>query len=211
MIHIQSIERKETGRVLAACAGLFIALLASGCQGSAKSAEASGTAPSAVERGRYLITVAGCNDCHTPLKMGPNGPEPDRALLLSGHPASLAMPPAPAPQGPWLWSGGATNTAFAGPWGVSYSANLTPDQETGIGIWTEETFVKALRSGKHWGQGRPILPPMPWQSAAAMTDDDLKAVYAYLRTVPPVRNSVPNAVLAPPPAQGTTAPAPAGR
>ena len=190
----------KISRAFAACSGLLIAIAATGCRGTSDAgAAAKGSAASAVERGKYLVTVAGCNDCHTPLKMGANGPEPDLTRLLSGHPAELAMPPAPAAQGPWLWSGAATNTAFAGPWGVSYSANLTPDKETGIGIWKEEQFIKAMRTGKHWGEGRPILPPMPWQGIAAMSDDDLKAVFAYLQSVPPIRNSVPNAAVAPMP------------
>src|SRR5437870_2909027 len=81
-------------------------------------------------RGAYLVTIGGCNDCHTPLKMGPKGPEPDRDRMLSGHPQSLVMTPPPkqAPNGPWMWSGAVTNTAFAGPWGISYARNLTPDK-----------------------------------------------------------------------------------
>lgn len=168
-------------------------------------AEASTKNPSApavgsVERGQYLVTVAGCNDCHTPFKMGAHGPEPDMTRMLAGHPQNLEMPPAPASQGPWIWSGAATNTAFAGPWGVSYASNLTPEPNTGLGIWTEDLFVKALRTGRHWGQARPILPPMPWQNYARMTDDDLKSIYAYLRTIPPVVNTVPESVPAAPPA-----------
>jgi len=186
--------------------GAFVLLLATaGCQSSEMAqAEASTRNPTAsatspVERGQYLVTVAGCNDCHTPFKMGAHGPEPDMTRMLAGHPQNLAMPPAPSSQGPWIWSGAATNTAFAGPWGVSYASNLTPEPNTGLGIWTEDLFVKALRTGRHWGQARPILPPMPWQNYARMTDDDLKAIYAYLRTIPPVVNTVPESVPAPPP------------
>jgi hypothetical protein len=177
---------------------------AAGCQHpETAQAEAAATIPAApvvdvVERGRYLVTVAGCNDCHTPFKMGPNGPEPDMSRMLAGHPQQLTMPPAPDSRGPWVWAGAATNTAFAGPWGVSYASNLTPEPNTGLGIWTEDLFIKALRTGRHWGQARPILPPMPWQNYAQMTDDDLKAMYAYLRTIPPVANSVPESVPAPP-------------
>ena len=146
-----------------------------------------------IARGEYLVTVGGCADCHTPLKMGANGPEPDMSRWLSGHPQQLKMPPAPKlEQGPWVWMGAGTNTAFAGPWGVSYAMNLTPDELTGIGIWTEEMFIKTLRTGKHWGEGRPIQPPMPWQNFSRMTDEDLKSVYAYLRSIPPVRNLVPD-------------------
>ena len=182
---------------------LALLLSAAGCQRpEAAEAEAALNGPAApavdaVDRGRYLVTVAGCNDCHTPFKMGPNGPEPDMTRMLAGHPQELQMPPAPAGQGPWVWSGAATNTAFAGPWGVSYASNLTPEPNTGLGIWTEELFIKALRTGRHWGQARPILPPMPWQNYSRMTDDDLKAMYAYLRTIPPVANSVPESIPAP--------------
>lgn len=159
-----------------------------------------------VKRGQYLVTIGGCNDCHTPFKMGPNGAEPDMSRALSGHPEGLVMPPAPKMgEGPWLWAGAATNTAFAGPWGVSYARNLTPEKLTGTGIWTEEMFIQTLRTGKHWGVSRPILPPMPWQNYAQATDEDLKSIFAYLRTLPPVKNQVPDAVLAPPPPQVASA------
>ena len=194
---------KQRSLILGALALLLLST--AGCQRSEfAEAEAVVGSPAApvvdiVERGRYLVTVAGCNDCHTPFKMGPNGPEPDMTRMLAGHPQGLRMPAAPAPQGPWVWSGSETNTAFAGPWGVSYASNLTPEPNTGLGIWTEELFIKALRTGRHWGQARPILPPMPWQSYSRMTDDDLKAMYAYLRTIQPVVNSVPESVPAEPP------------
>jgi mono/diheme cytochrome c family protein len=157
------------------------------------------TKQSRVARGEYLVTIGGCNDCHTPFKVGPNGPEPDMTRALSGHPENVVMPPPPKSDGPWLWSGAATNTAFAGPWGISYARNLTPEQLTGTGIWTEEMFIKTIRSGRHWGVGRPILPPMPWFNYAKASDEDLKSIYAYLRTVKPIKNEVPEAVVAPPP------------
>lgn len=117
-------------------------------------------------------------------------------LMLSGHPAELELPPPPAAVGPWIWHGSATNTAFAGPWGISYTANLTSDELTGIGAWTEDIFIGAIRTGRHWGQSRPILPPMPWQVYGQMTDEDLGAIFAYLKSVPPIRNQVPEPVLA---------------
>ncbi len=145
----------------------------------------------AVERGRYLVAAMGCNDCHTPFKMGPQGPEPDMSLMLSGHPEGLVMPPAPdLGGGPWQWAGAATNTAFAGPWGVSFAANLTPDP-SGLGAWDEEIFIRAIRTGKHWGQSRPILPPMPWPAFRNLNDEDLGAIFAYLRSLPPIANHVP--------------------
>jgi mono/diheme cytochrome c family protein len=157
------------------------------------------TKQSRVARGEYLVTIGGCNDCHTPLKMGANGPEPDMSRALSGHPQDLVMPPAPKSDGPWVWSAAGTNTAFAGPWGISYTRNLTPEPLTGIGIWTEDMFIKTIRSGRHWGVGRPILPPMPWFNYAKASDEDLKSIYAYLRTIKPIKNEVPEAVVAPPP------------
>ena len=164
---------------------------------NAKKAEQ--VAKAKVARGAYLVQIGGCNDCHTPFKLGPNGPEPDMTRELSGHPESLKMPPAPKlGNGPWVWSGAGTNTAYAGPWGVSYTANLTPDRLTGIGIWSEEMFVKTIRTGRHWGVSRPILPPMPWQNYRHMTDEDLGAVYAYLRSIKPIRNQVPEPVIAAP-------------
>ncbi|MGE0451191.1 MAG: cytochrome c [Vicinamibacterales bacterium] len=149
----------------------------------------AGTA--AVSRGEYLVRFGLCHDCHTPLKIGARGPEPDLARALSGHPSGVALPDAPAPAGPWLWGGAATNTAFWGPWGVSFTANLTPDEETGLGNWSEEQFVMALRTGRHEGKGRPILPPMPYQYVSSLSDEDLRAVFAYLRSLPPVHNKVP--------------------
>lgn len=160
---------------------------------STSSVAADATIPvDKVARGKYLVTIAGCNDCHTPLKMGPNGPEPDTSRMLSGHPESLVMPPAPTlPQGPWAVTAGITSTAWSGPWGVSFTANLTPDLETGLGRWTLRNFKDTIRSGRHLGRGRPILPPMPISMYKHMTDEDLEAVFSYLRTIPAVSNRVP--------------------
>ena len=105
------------------------------------------------------------------------------------------MPAAPPPSGPWIVSSSATNTAFAGPWGVTYATNLTSDKATGIGLWTEEMFVKTMRTGKHFGVGRDILPPMPWRGLGQLTDDDLKAIFAYLRSLPPIENAIPAPIL----------------
>jgi len=160
----------------------------------ASSAWSAAPNPLQVKRGEYLVTIMGCADCHTPLKLGDQGPEPDRSLWLSGHPAGLATP-APVPgSGPWGWQGTSSMTAFYGPWGISYSANLTSDPETGIGNWSEQTFLTALRTGKHLGKGRDILPPMPWPGAGKATDEDLKAVFAYLKSTRPIRNAVPDPV-----------------
>ena len=148
-----------------------------------------------IERGKYMVGIMGCGDCHTPMKLGPNGPEPDLARQFTGHPESLPMPAPPSlGDSPWNSLSNATNTAFAGPWGISYARNITPDEATGIGTWTEEMFVKALKTGKSYGGGRPILPPMPWPAYAKATDDDIKAVFAYLKTVPAIANRAPDSV-----------------
>lgn len=156
----------------------------------ADSAKATSMTPA--ERGKYLVTIASCNDCHTPLKMGPNGPEPDMSRLLSGHPEQMTMPPAPKLDMPWMAAGAATMTAWAGPFGTTFTANLTPDSATGLGKYSEEDFIKAIRNGVMMGMSRPIMPPMPVEYVKQMTDEDLKAVYAYLRTIPPVKNKVPD-------------------
>jgi hypothetical protein len=144
-----------------------------------------------VARGSYLVSTSGCHDCHTPWKLGDRGPEPDMTRALSGHPQDFAVPPPPKPVGPWISFGAATNTAWAGPWGVSFTANLTPDPETGTGKWTERNFIDTIRTGRHLGRGREVLPPMPIMVYRNMTDEDLGAIYAYLRTVPAIRNQVP--------------------
>jgi len=162
--------------------------------------KAAGSNKSLIERGLYLVNVGGCNDCHSPKKMTPNGPASDEARLLSGHPADEKLPEVPSNIfGPDKW-GAITNnglTGWVGPWGTSYSSNLSPDSETGIGVWNEELFIRILRTGKFMGSGRDILPPMPWYSYAKLTDADLKAIFAYLKSCRPVKNQVPTAVFAP--------------
>jgi hypothetical protein len=161
-----------------------------------------------VERGGYLVRSMGCMDCHVPWKMFEDGPGPDLARGLSGHPEGLVITkPAPTLPEPWVFSAAGTNTAWSGPWGVSFTANLTPDDETGIGTWTAETFRTALRTGRHLGRGRPILPPMPWPMIRNLTDQDLDSVFAYLKSRPAVKNRVPEPL--PPAPQPDVAPAPA--
>lgn len=181
----------KTSQALALAAGLAALFGATHAHADA------GAKADAVERGKYIVSTSGCHDCHTPFKLGPNGPEPDMSRALSGHPQDLVMPPAPALEGPWGMTAAATNTAWAGPWGVSFTANLTPDAETGIGKWSFRNFKDTIRTGKHFGRGRPILPPMPWPVYRNLTDADLEAVFAYLQTVPPIRNRVPQPL--PPP------------
>ena len=164
-------------------------------QTSGPSATRTAADPAPVERGKYLVSAMGCHDCHTPWRVGPQGPEPDMSRALTGHPAGLVMPPPPKlAEGPWVAVIGATNTAWAGPWGVSFTANLTPDKETGLGNWNAEMFIAAMRTGRQQGKGRPILPPMPWSMIRNLTDDDLRSIFAYLQSLEPVRNRVPQPV-----------------
>lgn len=148
-----------------------------------------------VKRGEYLVGITGCNDCHSPKIMTDHGPVPDPKLLLSGHPASLALPAVAdkkmvAPDQWVLFQ--PMLTAAVGPWGTTYAANITPD-ETGIGNWTLDNFRKALKEGKYKGMdnGRMLLPPMPWTNYVNMKEEDVAAIFAYLKSIPPVKNVVP--------------------
>jgi hypothetical protein len=184
--------------------GLVAVLAPAGStQAQPQAAGQSAVAARRIERGKYLVAIMGCNDCHTPMKMGPQGPEPDMSRMLSGHPEGMKLSPPPKPSGPWVAST-VLLTAWSGPWGMTYAVNLTPDKNTGLGIWTEDMFLKAIKTGKHMGTSRDIQPPMPWQDYRAATDEDLKAVFAYLRTVPPIANHVPDWE---PPAGASPAPA----
>jgi hypothetical protein len=188
-------------RILRVLVGLAPGLLLAACQQPAPAPTQSTTqaqtasTQSPVERGKYLTTVGGCNDCHTPKKVGPNGPEADMTRELSGHPSTdaklAAIPVGLIAPDKYLTVVNNHLTAWVGPWGVSFAMNLTSDKETGIGSWTPEMFINALRTGKHQGTGRPILPPMPWNWYRSMTDDDLKAVFAYLQSLPPIKNPIP--------------------
>ncbi|WP_242929187.1 c-type cytochrome [Pontibacter vulgaris] len=148
---------------------------------------------SQIEYGKHLVFIGGCHDCHSPKKMTEKGMEIDETMLLSGHPAKM---PGPDIDRSEIEKKGLivtqTLTAWAGPWGVSYAANLTSDK-TGIGNWQEKNFIKAIREGKSKGMdnGRPLLPPMPWEMYKNMTDDELKAIFAYLKSTKPISNVVP--------------------
>jgi hypothetical protein len=181
---------------------LSFAIILCSCNGSNTSSNTASTDSAAIKNGgfsdqiaygHHLVEIIGCNDCHTPKKMTAMGPVPDTTMMLSGHPASM---PAPNVNRNEMESKGlaVTNdmTAWVGPWGISYAANLTPD-ESGIGNWSEAQFIRAIREGKSKGleNGRQLLPPMPWQDFALMKDEELKAIFAYLKSVKPINNVVP--------------------
>jgi hypothetical protein len=166
----------------------LLALAVGGCTRPAPAAPVD-----QVDRGRLLVSIGGCNDCHTPMKLDPDVgmPVPDMTRMLSGHPEG-APDPTSTLSGQDMAVIGPTFTSFRLPFGVIHPANLTPDANTGLGNWTEAMFVRALRTGRHMGgNGRPIMPPMPWQNLAQQSDNDLKAIFAYLRTIPAIRNDVP--------------------
>lgn len=182
------------------CSGLLFTSCKNN-QKTEKQEPAASTEPTAeqlVQRGAYLVNLASCNDCHSPKENGPQGPVVIKNLMLSGYPSDRTImqgDPQVLKQGWILFVPDLTSAS--GPWGVSFGANLTPDQ-TGIGNWTEENFIRALRDGKFKGiaNSRTLLPPMPWQNIGKATDEDLKAIFAYLKSIPAVSNIVPAAIIA---------------
>lgn len=118
-----------------------------------------------VKRGEYLVNLGGCNDCHTP---GYFFGKPDPARFLGGSEVGFEIP---------------TLGVFHGP-------NLTPDKETGLGTWSTQDIVTAITRGRR-PDGRVLAPIMPWHAFAKLTDQDVRAIAAFLKSVPPVRNKVP--------------------
>jgi mono/diheme cytochrome c family protein len=135
------------------------------CSPRGMSTKASGV--DTLARGQYLVTVMGCADCHTP---GYFYGAPDTTRRLSG-----------------------SEVGWKGPWGVSYARNITPDTDTGIGSWTEEQIINAVRAGTR-PDGSHLLPPMPWPDFAALTDEDAHAVARYLKSLPAIQHKVPDAL-----------------
>jgi len=146
--------------------------------------------------GKYIVHTSGCDDCHTPKIFTENGPMFDTTRRFSGYPADEVLPAIDMSMiGPDEWSATEKHLgAWVGPWGISFASNLTPDNATGLGAVTEEMFIKTLREGKLKGVGRPLLPPMPWHVYGQKTDEDLKAIYAYLQSIKPIKNMVPQPV-----------------
>lgn len=172
---------------------VVLALIACNDQTKAEPTVAVISKDSLIKRGEYLVTTVGCDDCHSPKKMGPKGPELDMEHRFAGHlsTSGLGKPDPSVMKNGWVLFS-QDLTAMMGPWGISYAANITSDA-TGIGNWTEAQFIKCLREGKLKGmdETRPLLPPMPWQNFGKMSDTDLKAIFAYLKTTKPVENVVP--------------------
>lgn len=149
-----------------------------------------------IKQGQHLVTIMGCNDCHSPKKMGAQGPEIIADLMLSGYPSDR---PIVKFDSKLIKEGFPMSypdlTATAGPWGVSFAGNITPD-ETGIGNWTEAQFKKAMTEGKFKGLdgSRTLLPPMPWQQYKSLTNDEIHSIFTYLKSIKPVKNIVPSPV-----------------
>lgn len=177
---------------------LALAVLA----GCSKDAKGPGAKPGAdqVEVGMALAEEWRCSYCHTPEVAGPGGklmPDPDR--LFMGHPADEPVPEIPdmvmtSPEY-MEFLDNLDTTVWATDNRIVFTANLTPDDETGIGTWTEEDFISTIRSGRHQGVGKRLKYPMPWQELAALDDEELAALFAYLRTVKPVNNKVPESIV----------------
>jgi cytochrome c553 len=149
-----------------------------------------------LKRGEFLVATLDCNACHSPKLMTNRGPVPDPNRLLSGHDSNETLPSYDAKTTEAFVLFNMNGTAAIGPWGTSFAGNLTPDA-TGIGFWSEEQFVKAIKFGKFKGldNSRPLLPPMPWEGYSKLPDEDIKAIFAYLKSIKPVKNIVPQAIL----------------
>ena len=123
------------------------------------------SAESLIERGKYLVTVMGCGDCHTP---GALHGKPDTAHALSGSDVGFAIPGR----------------------GVFYGRNLTSDKKTGLGDWSEDQIIIAFTTGVR-PDGRQLAPSMPYKGFASLNAADAQAIAAYLKSLPPVENAVP--------------------
>ncbi|MCW5518921.1 c-type cytochrome [Aureitalea sp. L0-47] len=146
-----------------------------------------------IKKGEYLVENMGCAHCHSPKKLTEKGPVPDMDKWLMGFPANDSLPPIPSEMmgsSPWVLMH-PDLTAAIGPWGTSYAGNLTPD-DSGIGSWTLEQFKKAIKQGKYKGMdnNRPMMPPMPVYST--LSDDDITAIFTYLKSIKPIDNVPPS-------------------
>ena len=191
------VSNKVSSQFVSVAAAVFVMAGLLYAQGKGRASEPQAEV---IASGERLVHNMDCNACHTPKVFTSEGPQLDLSRLLSGHPADEKLPPVPEDLiGPTGWGGVFNNnlTAWAGPWGVSFASNLTPDTDTGIGSWSEEIFVDAMRTGTHVGETRPFLPPMP--TYARLTDEELHAMFAYLTSNKPISNAVPEAI---PPAPG---------
>ncbi len=153
--------------LLLGTAALLTTLAHISCTSAPPKQEAALDPAAKIARGEYLVKIIGCRDCHTP---GFFAGAPDMTRMLAG-----------------------SEYGWQGPWGTTYARNLTPDGPTGLGAWTEDQIVTAIRTGQR-PDGTPILPPMPWTDFANLTDQDAHAIAAYLKTLTPIAHRVPDKV-----------------
>lgn len=184
-------------RIISLAAGLFataagLAWVGARIPGPAASEPPPPTPTNAqlLQRGAYLMSSLGCNDCHTPHD---ERGQPIGSLYLAGHPADAPLPewdPSMLERNV-LVTISPTLTAFAGPFGTSVAPNITPNKEAGIGNLSAEELIRSWRTKKHWAVDRPIMPPMPAQAYSTLTDDDIRALHAFLMSLPPNPNKPP--------------------
>jgi len=157
-------RRRRSARIWRrlACVTLALALGSVGLKLTLKAAAAADQAQ--IERGKYLVSINGCNDCHTP---GYFFGKPDMAKFLGGSDVGFGIPGL----------------------GVFVGPNLTPDKETGLGKWTTAEIVTAMTEGKT-PEGRELAPIMPWRALANLTKADAEAIALYLQSLPPVEHQV---------------------
>lgn len=184
------------GYFIAVISAMFILVLFTqiGCSEEGKAKPK--TQEEMIALGKYIVHTTGCDDCHTPKIFTEHGPILDTTKLLSGFPQDEILPAMDMNMiGSDKWLAAEKHLgAWVGAWGISYASNLTPDNATGIGTLSEEMFIKTMREGKYMGVGRQLLPPMPWEVYGKKTDEDLKAIYAYLMSIKPIHNEVPQPV-----------------
>jgi len=147
-----------------------------------------------IKMGEILTEEFGCVDCHSPKIITNDQIIIDENKLFSGHPQGKKLPDfSPELVAPGKWRGLYTSdmTAWGGPWGISYSANLTPDKKTGIGSWSEQNFISVIKLGIHSSLTRKIMPPMPWNDISRLNDHELGSIFLYLKSLKPVKNKVP--------------------
>jgi cytochrome c553 len=181
---------------------LIAAALVAGLTVSCKKQRAkapAGYTQQQIETGKALVEQWKCNFCHSPEIAGTEGPMPDPARLLSGHPQGEAIPDMSdmiitSPEY-MEFLDNLDTTVWATDNRIVFSSNLTPDNETGIGTWNETTFIETIRQGQHAGLGRRLKYPMPWQELAELDDAQLVAIFAYLSSVKPVSNKVPESIV----------------
>lgn len=185
--------RTKVSAIIIAAVALTVSVISCNSKEENKTTAQTISNDSLVKRGSYLVNAMGCDDCHSPKKMGQHGPEVIPELRFGGYPSNRPVGKVDSSVIKNGWTLFGTDfTNAAGFWGVSFAANISSD-ETGIGTWSEAQFLTAIRKGKYKGLegSRDLLPPMPWFMYRNLNDTDLKAIFAFLKSTQPVKNMVP--------------------